>query len=187
MMGCSCTYSNTPCSLIVFFFSFILYFDVLLWQQYETIKVHTDVDVQYCCGAKAVDARSIASWQKEVSTYQVMVMTPQILLDVPRKGFLNLDMVHLMVIDECHHALGNHPYNRLMKEFYHKSVLKPHIFGMTASPILRKGKFDAIDEYMYYAEAKLRTMAFGICELNWLKMIHRDLKILCCTMTTKQQ
>ncbi|THU52369.1 hypothetical protein C4D60_Mb10t03280 [Musa balbisiana] len=92
----------------------------LVVQQYETIKVHTDVDVQYCCGAKAVDAWSIASWQKEVSTYQVMVMTPQILLDVLRKGFLNLDMVHLM-------------------EFYHKSVLKPHIFGMTASPILRKG------------------------------------------------
>ncbi|XP_064986291.1 endoribonuclease Dicer homolog 3a-like isoform X1 [Musa acuminata AAA Group] len=111
----------------------------LVVQQYETIKVHTDVDVQYCCGAKAVDAWSIASWQKEVSTYQVMVMTPQILLDVLRKGFLNLDMVHLMVIDECHHALGDHPYNKLMKEFYHKSVLKPHIFGMTASPILRKG------------------------------------------------
>ncbi|URE44726.1 Type III restriction enzyme, res subunit [Musa troglodytarum] len=67
-----------------------------------------------------------------------MAMTPQILLDVLRKGFLNLVMVHLMVIDECHHAYGNHPYNRLMKEFYHKSVLKPHIFGMTASPILRK-------------------------------------------------
>ncbi|CAL9059923.1 unnamed protein product [Musa banksii] len=26
-----------------------------------------------------------------------------------------------------------------MQEFYHKSVLKPHTFGMTASPILRKG------------------------------------------------
>ncbi|URE43888.1 Ribonuclease III domain [Musa troglodytarum] len=69
---------------------------------------------------------------------QVMAMTTQILLDVLRKGFLDLEMVHLMVIDECHHACGNHPYNRSMKEFYHKSVLKPHIFGMTASPILRK-------------------------------------------------
>ncbi|URE43890.1 Ribonuclease III domain [Musa troglodytarum] len=93
---------------------------------------------KYYCGAKAVDAWSIASWQKEVSTYQVMAMTTQILLDVLRKGFLDLEMVHLMVIDECHHACGNHPYNRSMKEFYHKSVLKPHIFGMTASPILRK-------------------------------------------------
>ncbi|URE44724.1 Type III restriction enzyme, res subunit [Musa troglodytarum] len=81
---------------------------------------------------------------------QAMAMTPQILLDVLRKGFLNLVMVHLMVIDECHHAYGNHPYNRLMKEFYHKSVLKPHIFGMTASPILRKAK-----EVNRYYDAKL--------------------------------
>lgn len=27
----------------------------------------------------------------------------------------------------------------LIQEFYHKSVVKPHIFGMTASPVIRKG------------------------------------------------
>lgn len=27
----------------------------------------------------------------------------------------------------------------LVKEFYHKSVDKPKIFGMTASPVIRKG------------------------------------------------
>uniref|UniRef100_A0A804L163 Dicer-like 3 n=1 Tax=Musa acuminata subsp. malaccensis TaxID=214687 RepID=A0A804L163_MUSAM len=140
----------------------------LVVQQYETIKVHTDVDVQYCCGAKAVDAWSIASWQKEVSTYQVMVMTPQILLDVLRKGFLNLDMVHLMVIDECHHALGDHPYNKLMKEFYHKSVLKPHIFGMTASPILRKAR-NKITHFAWYVLDLLEKLGL-VCAIEATKI-----------------
>ncbi|KAG6498755.1 hypothetical protein ZIOFF_038477 [Zingiber officinale] len=117
----------------------------LVMQQYEEIETHTDLDVQYYCGARGVDEWNIDCWQKEVSTYQVMVMTPQVLLDALRKAFLTFDIVCLIIIDECHHAWGNHPYSRLMKEFYHKSVVKPHIFGMTASPVIRKGVASAAD------------------------------------------
>lgn len=102
-------------------------------------------------------------------------MTPQILLDALRKAFLSLEMVSLIILDECHRASGNHPYTRimkvnnlflatnfvaalfhlfcghissyfsikyccLMKEYYHKLNNKPKVFGMTASPVLRKGK-----------------------------------------------
>lgn len=42
-------------------------------------------------------------------------MTPQILLDALRKAFLSLDIVCFIVIDECHHATGNHPYTKIMK------------------------------------------------------------------------
>lgn len=42
-------------------------------------------------------------------------MTPQILLDALRKAFLNLDMVCLMIVDECHRATGNHPYAKIMQ------------------------------------------------------------------------
>ncbi|PPR87215.1 hypothetical protein GOBAR_AA33473 [Gossypium barbadense] len=65
-------------------------------------------------------------------------MTPQILLDALWKAFLSLEMVSLMIIDECHHATGNHPYAKIIKEFYHK-LNKPKIFGMTASPVVSKG------------------------------------------------
>jgi ERCC4-related helicase len=75
---------------------------------------------------------------------QVMVMTPQVFLQALRNAFLILDMVSLMIFDECHHATGNHPYTRIMKEFYHKSEHKPSVFGMTASPVIRKGKYSVI-------------------------------------------
>lgn len=42
-------------------------------------------------------------------------MTPQILLDAFRNAFLKLDMVHLLIFDECHRATGGHPYSRILK------------------------------------------------------------------------
>ncbi|KAF8036139.1 hypothetical protein BT93_C1979 [Corymbia citriodora subsp. variegata] len=111
----------------------------LVNQQYEFISSHTGLQVGEYYGAKGIDEWNVKSWEKEISERDVLVMTPQILLDALRKAFLNLDMVSLMIIDECHHTTKNHPYTKIMKEFYHKSSKKPKIFGMTASPVSHKG------------------------------------------------
>lgn len=42
-------------------------------------------------------------------------MTPQVLLDALRRAYFNLEAVGLLVIDECHRAIGNHPYTKIMK------------------------------------------------------------------------
>jgi endoribonuclease Dicer len=52
-----------------------------------------------------------------------MVMTPQILLDALRKAFLSIEMIRLMVLDECHWASGNHPYAKLMAVSARKQFL----------------------------------------------------------------
>ncbi|XLT93286.1 hypothetical protein HN873_014948, partial [Arachis hypogaea] len=46
---------------------------------------------------------------------EVLVMTPQLLLDALRKAFLKMESICLMIIDECHQAIGNHPYAKVMK------------------------------------------------------------------------
>ncbi|RCV28682.1 hypothetical protein SETIT_5G422300v2 [Setaria italica] len=133
----------------------------LVTQQCEVIKSYTDFEVEHYHGAKGVDQWKAYNWQEQLAKYQaknfcskvaeswfvtidghVMVMTPQVLLDALRQAFLVLDMVSLMIFDECHHATGNHPYTRIMTEFYHRSEHKPNVFGMTASPTSQRVSSD---------------------------------------------
>ncbi|KAF7840248.1 endoribonuclease Dicer-like protein 3a [Senna tora] len=117
----------------------------LVNQQFNIIKHHTNFEVEEYYGAKGVDTWNLKSWEKEISDHDVLIMTPQILLDALRKAFLRIETVCLLIIDECHRATGNHPYAKIMKEFYHKANEKPKIFGMTASPVIKKGASSTMD------------------------------------------
>ncbi|KAL5853636.1 hypothetical protein ACOSQ3_008754 [Xanthoceras sorbifolium] len=117
----------------------------LVHQQYDVININSNFKVGEYYGAIGVDEWNLNCWEKEINQNDVLVMTPQILLDALRKAFLRLEMVCFIVFDECHHATGNHPYTKIMKDFYHKSNHKPKIFGMTASPVVRKGVSSAMD------------------------------------------
>ncbi|KAJ4721647.1 Endoribonuclease Dicer-like [Melia azedarach] len=117
---------------------------VLITQQAEAIKMHTDLKVGMYWGEMGVDFWKAATWKEEISKYEVLVMTHQILLDGLRHSFFKLNMIKILIFDECHHAGGKHPYACIMTEFYHSQLRSgkselPRIFGMTASPIKSKG------------------------------------------------
>ncbi|KAH9734167.1 Endoribonuclease Dicer [Citrus sinensis] len=95
---------------------------VLVPQQAEAIKMHTDLKVGKYWGDMGVDFWDGATWKEEISKHEVLVMTPQILLDGLRLSYFKLNMI---------------------KEFYHRLLETgdsnlPRIFGMTASPIKSK-------------------------------------------------
>nr|KAG5689284.1 hypothetical protein BaRGS_033076 [Batillaria attramentaria] len=46
--------------------------------------------------------------------YRVYVMTPMCLVEAVRAGEVQIPDFSLMVLDECHHTLGKHPYKDLM-------------------------------------------------------------------------
>ena len=89
-----------------------------------------------------VDDWQAARWCQEFDTHNILVMTRQIFLDALSHRFIHIAKINLIVFDECHHAVKNDPYVRIMKEFYFNCPRedRPHILGLTASIISGKCK-----------------------------------------------
>ncbi|XP_074323275.1 endoribonuclease Dicer homolog 2-like [Apium graveolens] len=120
---------------------------VLVSQQAEVVEMHTDFKVGKYWGEMGVDFWNATDWKKQQDEFEVLVMTPQILLNALRHSFIKLETIRVLIFDECHHARGRHPYACIMTEFYHPQVKSnnfqlPRILGMTASPINTKGSSD---------------------------------------------
>ncbi|XP_051114005.1 dicer-like protein 4 [Andrographis paniculata] len=113
----------------------------LVQQQAKVIEGSTDFKVGTCCG-NSPHLKTRYDWEKEIEEFEVLVMTPQILLHCLSHCFIKIELVALLIFDECHYAQleSNHPYAEIMKIFYTMEAAQlPRIFGMTASPKLGKG------------------------------------------------
>ncbi|KAJ7535983.1 hypothetical protein O6H91_12G052400 [Diphasiastrum complanatum] len=119
----------------------------LVHQQSEVISINTDLKVGTYYGDKGVDTWTPQIWATEVDEHEVLVMTPQVLLDALGTSSLRLDLVEVLIMDECHHAQKRHPYAQIMSMHYHNSSpnKRPKVFGMTASPVNRKGVTSSMD------------------------------------------
>ncbi|TFK52682.1 P-loop containing nucleoside triphosphate hydrolase protein [Heliocybe sulcata] len=128
-------------------------------QQRDVIDKGLPVPVGFISGSLEPDQwKDPALWRNVLDTHRVMVSTPQVLLDALRHGYVSLGKdIGLIVFDEAHHAVADHPYNRIMKEFYfdlprrplgsmgsgagivdgtgEPASMRPMILGLTASPI----------------------------------------------------
>ncbi|ONL93108.1 dicer-like 101 [Zea mays] len=113
----------------------------LVYQQAEVIRERTGYRVGHYCGEMGQDFWDSRKWQREFESKQVLVMTAQILLNILRHSIIKMDAIHLLILDECHHAVKKHPYSLVMSEFYHTTPKdkRPSVFGMTASPVNLKG------------------------------------------------
>lgn len=114
----------------------------LVAQQAGYIEKHTGLSVGKYCGEMGVDDWCSSRWEYELSTNNILVMTRQIFLDSLSHAFIKMSKINLIVFDECHHAVKNDPYVRIMQEFYFKleSHDRPHILGLSASIISGKCK-----------------------------------------------
>ncbi|TYJ32690.1 hypothetical protein E1A91_A05G052900v1 [Gossypium mustelinum] len=119
----------------------------LVQQQARVIEDSLDFKVGTYCG-NCRHLKNHHDWEIEIKEYEVLVMTPQILLRSLYHCFIRMDLIALLIFDECHHAQikSNHPYAEIMKVFYDKATasMLPRIFGMTASPVVGKAYEDTI-------------------------------------------
>ncbi|KAJ6531839.1 hypothetical protein B0H19DRAFT_1188825 [Mycena capillaripes] len=119
-------------------------------QQKAVIEASIPVPVGLISGSVEPEQwKDQALWKSVLTTYRIMVSTPQVLLDALHHGYIKLGIdIGLLIMDEAHHAVEKHPYNIIMKDFYfacpprtpgshsHKGEnIRPMILGLTASPI----------------------------------------------------
>ncbi|KAG9456245.1 hypothetical protein H6P81_000753 [Aristolochia fimbriata] len=119
----------------------------LVRQQAMVVEYSTNFKVGIYVG-NSKRLNSHLGWEKEIEQYEVLVMTPQILLRNLEHCLIRMERIALLIFDECHHAQtqNRHPYAQIMREFYSTcSTGRPRIFGMTASPIVGKGGSNQAD------------------------------------------
>ena len=84
------------------------------------------------------------SFIKKWKSFNVFVAIPSIIYKILSCGFINIFQITMLIFDECHHTNLDHPYNKIMEEFYffykkkQKNNIKynyPRIYGLTASPM----------------------------------------------------
>ncbi|TFL02067.1 hypothetical protein BDV98DRAFT_566611 [Pterulicium gracile] len=135
-------------------------------QQKHIIKTCIPVPVAQVNGQLQPDQwKDRKMWRSVVDSHRIVVSTPQVLLDALRHGYLNLaNDISLLVFDEAHHAVDDHPYNRIMTEFYHTIPpvvhppgCRPRILGLTASPIYGGNIWKAFQTIQANLDARVRT------------------------------
>lgn len=76
-------------------------------------------------------------WTKTFDENMAIVCTADILYTCLSHSYIRMKQINLIVFDEAHHTKKNHPYARIIKDFYASAedADKPRILGMTASPV----------------------------------------------------
>ncbi|XP_014195969.1 endoribonuclease Dicer isoform X2 [Haplochromis burtoni] len=108
-------------------------------QQAAAVRTHSDLSVGEYTDLEETLAWTDQRWSRQIIENQVLVMTCHIFLHVLRNKILPLSKINLVVFDDCHLAITDHPYCQIMKLFEGCSCT-PRILGLTAS--ILNGKCD---------------------------------------------
>ena len=108
----------------------------LVFQQGESLRLDTHLNV--CCLCSETRTEYILRRLRE-GHYDVLVSTAGAVLNLIDCDELSIYGFSLVVLDECHHATGQHDYVRILQEIQTCiGRYKPRIIGLTASPLSAK-------------------------------------------------
>ena len=121
----------------------------LINQQKKHIEEILNIDVGTIQGKK--DKKSKSDYEvflNKWKSFNVFVAIPEIIYKILSCGFINIFQISMLIFDECHNTADDHPYNKIMREFYffYKNEKKmdlskyklPLIYGLTASPLKKE-------------------------------------------------
>ncbi|KAF9870302.1 RNase3 domain protein [Colletotrichum karsti] len=110
----------------------------LVFQQHAVLECNLDHPVARFCGDMIDAMWSHEFWNQQFEEYRVVVCTAAILQKCLAHSYIRMEQINLLIFDEAHHTKKDHPYARIIKDYYIKEPdreKRPKIFGMTASPV----------------------------------------------------
>ena len=117
----------------------------LINQQKKHIEEILGIQVGTIQGKKDKKSKSdYETFMKKWKSFNIFVAIPSIIYKILSCGFITIFDISMLIFDECHHTNLEHPYNKIMDEFYFyykkneavaKSCKFPRIYGLTASPM----------------------------------------------------
>ena len=118
----------------------------LVNQQKKQIENALDIEVGTIQGKKDKKSKNdYETFKNKWNSFNIFISIPSIFYKILSCGFIKIFDISMLVFDECHHAADDHPYNKIMNEFYffykkkkeldHLKLKYPLIYGLTASPM----------------------------------------------------
>lgn len=97
--------------------------------------------------------------------------TAQIFVDIVNQNLIKITDLSIVIIDECHHATGNHPMHEFLGIFQrHPQNQLPRVVGLTG--VLIKGnKLGSAIEELKKLEATFRGNIITIRNINQVKNV----------------
>lgn len=111
----------------------------LAYQQHAVLDCNLGHSVAAFSGDSVRSLWSKSFWEQQFAKHEVIVCTAEILNKCLQSAYIRIDQINLLIFDEAHHTKKNHPYARIIKDYYAAQegtgARLPRIFGMTASPV----------------------------------------------------
>lgn len=111
----------------------------LVYQQHAVLDCNLGYSVAPFSGDSVRSVWNKSFWDQQFAKHEVIVCTAEILNKCLQSAYIRIDQINLLIFDEAHHTKKNHPYARIIKDYYAEQegsdARLPRIFGMTASPV----------------------------------------------------
>ncbi|EPQ10732.1 Endoribonuclease Dicer [Myotis brandtii] len=127
-------------------------------QQVSAVRTHSDLKVGEYAHLEVLASWTKEKWNQEFTKHQVLIMTCYVALIVLKNGYLSLSDINLLVFDECHLAILDHPYREIMK-LCESCPSCPRILGLTASILNGKCDPEELEEKIQKLEKILKSNA----------------------------
>ncbi|XP_021568565.1 endoribonuclease Dicer [Carlito syrichta] len=127
-------------------------------QQVSAVRTHSDLKVGEYSDLEVNASWTKERWTQEFTKHQVLIMTCYVALNVLKNGYLSLSDINLLVFDECHLAILDHPYREIMK-LCENCPSCPRILGLTASILNGKCDPEELEEKIQKLERMFQSNA----------------------------